>query len=240
MPSQCFNRNRSRSHLSSTRRSKHLGIAISLLIAVAAFAGPQAKAGPINLDLNRPLQIGWYAIRVQNPFGTNYTGIIAIKSYNPATKDFVFLDKEGKDVVVNESDISFIYFRQLPDRSDVNVKEGAIRNIQITPYKEFLYSIPPGRLTIQDGILSINRRWRIASQTPFDVQTTPPSSEEGEVEHTEIPRSIQIGYLGNHYLVETEFVHILTSDQPQPGAGTVPRPIPNPFKNSPPSQLPSP
>ena len=81
-----------------------MGVAMSFFVATAAIAGGKTWALPINLDLNRPLQIGWYSIRVQNPFGTNYTGIVAIKSYNNSTKDFVFLDKHGKDVVINESD----------------------------------------------------------------------------------------------------------------------------------------
>jgi hypothetical protein len=223
----------------SQKSVKTLQAALSVCLTLTASSGLKAEAAPINLDLNRPLQIGWYSLRVQNPFGTNYTGITAIKSFNPATKDFVFLDKDGKEVVINESDISFIYFRQLPDRSDINVKDGPIRNIQITPYKEFLYEIGPGRLSIQDGTLSMNSRWRIATQTPFGVQTTAPPPEGGTAEQTEIPRRIQIGYLGNRYLVETEFVNLLIHAAPQPGAGTVPVPLSSPFKNPPPSVLPS-
>ena len=188
-----------------------------------------ASAAPVNLDLNRALQIGWYSLRVQNPFGTNYTGLTAIKSYNSAAKEFVFLNQKGEDVVIKESDISFIYFRQLPDRSDVNVKDGPIRNIQITPYREFLYNINPGRLEIQDGILKLSSRWRIAEQKPFAVDTTLPA-EQGTGEKVEIPRRIQLNYLGNHYLVETELVTMVVNDQPHPGAGSVPRPTPSPFK----------
>ena len=188
-----------------------------------------ASAAPVNLDLNRALQIGWYSLRVQNPFGTNYTGLTAIKSYNSVAKEFVFLNQKGEDVVIKESDISFIYFRQLPDRSDVNVKDGPIRNIQITPYREFLYNINPGRLEIQDGILKLSSRWRIAEQKPFAVDTTLPA-EQGAGEKVEITRRIQLNYLGNHYLVETELVTMVVNDQPQPGAGSVPRPTPSPFK----------
>jgi hypothetical protein len=188
-----------------------------------------ASAGPVNLDLNRALQIGWYSLRVQNLFGTNYTGLTTIKSYNPAAKEFVFLNQKGEDVVIKESDISFIYFRQLPDRSDVNVKDGPIRNIQITPYREFLYNIKPGRLEIQDGILRLSTRWRIAEQKPFAVDTTVPA-DQGTAEKVEIPRRIQLNYLGNHYLVETELVTLVVNDQPQPGAGSVPRRAVTPFK----------
>lgn len=237
LPVPHFNRRRVAARASSRR----LGLAICFCIAASSIAGLKADATPINLNLNRPLQFGWYSLRVQNPFGTIYTGIIAIKSYNPATKEFLFLDKDGKDVIIKESDISFIYFRQLPDRNDVNVKTGDVRNIQITPFKEFLYEIGPGRMAIQDGVLLMNRRWRIATQTPFDTQTTPPSTEGGgRIEQIEIPRRIQIGYFGDRYLVETELVNVLLNDTPQPDAGTVPRAIPNPFKNPPPTMAPMP
>jgi hypothetical protein len=222
---------------------RRLGLILSLALICACGALPQgAKAVPVTMDLNRALQIGWYSLRVQNPFGTNYTGLTAIKSYDQAKKEFVFLSQKGEDVVIKEEDISFIYFRQLPDRADVNVQtRGPIRNLQITPYKEFLYDIKPGRLVIRDGVLMIDSRWRIGEQTPFDVNLTPPAEQQGQgSERLEIPRRIQLNYLGNHYLVETELVNIVTHDAPLPGAGTVPRPIPNPFKNSPPSPAPAP
>ena len=212
------------------RRGQQSGLTLGLLMGVAVGSvQTAASAAPVNLDLNRALQIGWYSLRVQNPFGTNYTGLTAIKSYNSAAKEFVFLNQKGEDVVIKESDISFIYFRQLPDRSDVNVKDGPIRNIQITPYREFLYNINPGRLEIQDGILKLSSRWRIAEQKPFAVDTTLPA-EQGTGEKVEIPRRIQLNYLGNHYLVETELVTMVVNDQPHPGAGSVPRPTPSPFK----------
>lgn len=207
--------------------------------AAVASAPLGAGAAPLPLDLNRGLQIGWYSLRVQNPFGTTYTGLTAIKSYNPTTKEFVFLNQKGESVVIKEADISFIYFRQLPDRSDVNVKDGAIRNIQITPYREFLYNINPGRLVIQDGILQLNSRWRIGEQKPFGVDTMPPAADAAG-EKTELTRRIQLNYLGNHYLVETELVNLVVRDRPQPGAGTVPRPIPSPFKVPAPSMAPGP
>jgi hypothetical protein len=212
------------------RRGQRGGLALSLLAGTAvASLHPGAWAAPVNLDLNRALQIGWHSLRVQNPFGTNYTGLTAIKSYNPATKEFVFRNQKGADVVIREADISFIYFRQLPDRSDVNVKDGPIRNIQITPYREFLYNINPGRLQIQAGILGLNTRWRIAEQKPFAVDTTLPA-DQGAGEKVEIPRRIQLNYLGNHYLVETELVTMVVNERPQPGAGSVPKPLPSPFK----------
>lgn len=205
-------------------------LALVLLVAVAVGGTLEGRAAPLAMDLNRPLQIGWYSLRVQNPFGTNYTGLTAIKSYNSARKEFIFLNQKGEDVVIGESDISFIYFRQLPDRADVNVKDGPIRNLQITPYREFLYEIRPGRLAINDGILKLNTRWRIAQQKPFGVDLTPGQADGGSVEQIEIPRRIQLNYLGNHYLVETELVNLVIHDTPQPGAGLVPRPIPSPFK----------
>jgi hypothetical protein len=212
------------------------GVALLSLGLAAANATAAASAAPLNLNLNRALQIGWYSLRVQNPFGTNFNGLTAIKSYNPSAKQFVFLDSKGQDVVIKEEDISFIYFRQLPERSDVNVRDGAIRNIQITPYREFLYNINPGRLAIQDGNLLLDTRWRIAEQKPFDVNTTPPAVQEGSrLEQIEIPRRIQLNYLGNHYLVETEFVNVVIGDRPLPGAGTVPQPIQSTIKQVPPS-----
>ncbi|MEB3334757.1 MAG: hypothetical protein VKP70_07205 [Cyanobacteriota bacterium] len=212
------------------------------LLSVSSSVHQGAKALPVNMDLNRPLQIGWYSLRVQNPFGTNYTGLIAIKSYDQAKKEFVFLNQKGEEIMIKEEDISFIYFRQLPDRSDVNVQTaGPIRNLRITPYKEYLYDIKPGRLVIRDGVLLINSRWRIAEQTPFDINVAQPSDEQrkGE-EQLEIPRRIQLNYLGNHYLVETELVNILLHDAPIPGAGSVPSPIQSPFKNPPPPMAPNP
>ncbi len=215
-------------------------LALLLNVAIGGATGA-AQAAPLNLELNRPLQIGWYSLRVQNPFGTNYTGLTAIKSYNPAARQFVFLDAKGNDVVVKEEDISFIYFRQLPDRADVNVKDdGAVRNVQITPYREFLYNVNPGRLAIQDGVLRLNTRWRIGAQKPFDVNTTPSANPQGTSEQIEIPRRIQLNYLGNHYLVETELVNLVLSDRAVPGAGTVPRPVPAPFKVPAPSLAPAP
>ncbi|MEB3316602.1 MAG: hypothetical protein VKO39_00450 [Cyanobacteriota bacterium] len=225
---------------SRSLQAQRFGPALALLL-VAAAAGIPAGAGaaPVDLDLNRALQIGWYSLRVQNPFGTNYTGLTAIKSYDPAAKQFVFLNQKGEDVVIKEEDVSFIYFRQLPDRADVNVKDGLIRNIQITPYREFLYNINPGRLVIQDGILKINSRWRIAEQKPFGVDTTQPA-EQDPGEKVEITRRIQLNYLGNHYLVETELVNMVVHDRPLPGAGTVPRPTPSPFKVPAPTLSPNP
>lgn len=219
------------------RRAGVLGLLLGVMTGSAA-AG--AVAAPLNLDLNRALQIGWYSLRVQNPFGTNYTGLTAIKSYNPATKEFVFVNAKGEEVVIREADISFIYFRQLPDRADVNVKDGDIRNLQITPYREFLYNINPGRLAIQDGILSLNTRWRIAEQKPFDVNTSAPLDPQGNAQQIEIPRRIQLNYLGNHYLVETELVNLVVGDRPLPGAGRVPRPVPSPFKVPAPAVAPAP
>ena len=216
------------------RRGQRTGLALCLLVGTAVGSVQiAASAAPVNLDLNRALHIGWYSLRVQNPFGTNYTGLTAIKSYNPAAKEFVFLNQKGEDVVIKEVDISFIYFRQLPDRSDVNVKDGPIRNIQITPYREFLYNINPGRLQIQDGILKLSTRWRIGEQKPFAVDTILPS-DHGTGEKVEITRRIQLNYLGNHYLVETELVTLVVNDQPQPGAGSVPRPTPSHFRVLPP------
>jgi hypothetical protein len=221
-------------------RPRRAGALACLLGAVVGSAAAGASAAPLSLDLNRPLRIGWYSLRVQNPFGTNYTGLMAIKSYNPASKEFVFLDAKGAEVVVKEEDISFIYFRQLPDRADVNVKEGDIRNIQITPYREFLYNVNPGRLSIQEGILMMKTRWRIAEQKPFGVQTALPSNVQGVSEQIEIPRRIQLNYLGNHYLVETELVNLVVGDRPLPGAGTVPRPVSPPFKVPAPAVAPAP
>jgi hypothetical protein len=222
------------------RRGQRRGQTFLLLSALAlAAVQPVASAAPLSLDLNRALQIGWTSLRVQNPFGTNYTGLTAIKAYNPATKEFIFLNQKKEDVIIKASDISFIYFRQLPDRADVNVKDGLIRNIQITPYREFLYNINPGRLVIQDGILSLNTRWRIGEQKPFGVDTAVPKGQDPG-ERIEIPRRIQLNYLGNHYLVETELVHMVVSDRSQPGAGFVPRPSPSPFKVPAPPLAPSP
>lgn len=222
------------------RRGQRRGLALCLLSSVA-LGGVQARvsAAPLPLDLNRALQIGWYSLRVQNPFGTNYTGLTAIKAYNSAAKEFIFLNQKGEDVVIKEVDISFIYFRQLPDRDDVNVKDGPIRNLQITPYREFLYNINPGRLVIQDGILALNTRWRIGEQKPFGVNTSL-SADQASVEQTELVRRIQLNYLGNHYLVETELVNMVVKDQPQPGAGTVPRRTTSPFKVPAPPLTPAP
>lgn len=222
------------------RRGKHYLLSLSLLWSAAVCIPSGASAAPVQLDLNRALQIGWYSLRVQNPFGTNYTGLTKIKSYNPTTREFVFLNQKEEEVVIKEEDISFIYFRQLPERSDVNVKDGPIRNLQITPYREFLYDVRPGRLSIQDGILNLNSRWRIAEQKPFDVNLTPPDGDEDSGEQIEIPRRIQLNYLGNHYLVETELVTIVVHDTPQPGARSVPRPNPSPFKVPAPAIHPTP
>ncbi len=224
----------------SVRRGQRRGLTVALLSVVALGSVPsRACAAPLNLDLNRALQIGWHSLRVQNPFGTNYTGLKAIKSYNRAAKEFVFLNNKDEDVVIKEVDISFIYFRQLPDRSDVNVKAGPIRNIQITPYREFLYNINPGRLVIQEGILSLSTRWRIGEQKPFGVNTAGPA-DPSSAERVEIPRRIQLNYLGNHYLVETELVTMVVGDQPQPGAGSVPGPTASPFKVPAPPVAPAP
>lgn len=213
-------------------------VTVSFLTLPAVVPQQSVTAAPLSIDLNRGLQIGWHALRVQNPFGTNYTGLMAIKSYNPATKEFIFLNQQGQDVPINASDISFIYFRQLPDRSDVNVKAENIRNIQITPYREFLYDIPPGRLNINAGSLQLDSRWRIAEQKPFDVSTTPPPTDGGTTEQIEIPRRIQLNYLGNRFLVESELVNLLTQTTPLPGAGRVPRPLPTNFPNPAPAASP--
>jgi len=213
--------------------------AFAAVLLAPALVSDQAKAAPNGIDLNRALQIGWYSLRVQNPYGTNYTGLVSIKSYNPQTKEFLFINKDGQEVRIGASDISFIYFRQLPDRADVNVKVQDVRNIQITPFKEFLYDIPPGRLAIDNGSLLLDTRWRIAQQTPFDVNTNTPATGNGNLEQMEIPRRIQLNYLGNHYLVETELLNMVTRTAPDPSGGTVPRrlptlfPIPSPAPSQP-------
>ncbi|MFN5465108.1 MAG: hypothetical protein ACK40D_09285 [Cyanobacteriota bacterium] len=205
-------------------------ILLAAFVLTTSLTAPQStKAAPLSMDLNRALQIGWYSLRVQNPFGTNYTGLTTIKSYNPANKEFVFANQQGQDVIIKSDDISFIYFRQLPDRSDVNVNAGDIRNIQITPYREFLYDVPPGQLNIQSGTLLLNTRWRMAEQKPFGVSTAISPSEGGTVEQIEIPRRIQLNYLGNHFLVETELVNMVTRRMPEAGGGTIPRPLPTNF-----------
>jgi hypothetical protein len=224
----------------SLRRGQHRRRMVALFWVVALASAPASlSAAPLSIDLNRALQIGWYSLRVQNPFGTNYTGLISIKSYNRATKEFAFLNNKGDDVVIKEADISFIYFRQLPDRADVNVKDGPIRNIQITPYREFLYNINPGRLLIQDGVLSLNTRWRIGEQKPFGVNTRA-QADPSAAEQVELPRRIQLNYLGNNYHVETELVNLVTADQPQSGAGSVPRRLTSPFKVPAPPLAPAP
>lgn len=212
-----------------------LGIISGLTLTCAA----GAHAAPIPLDLNRGLQIGWYSLRVQNPFGTNYTGLVALKSYENQTKTFLFINTQGQEVPINAKDISFIYFRQLPDRSDVNVKVGDVRNIQITPYREFLYDIPPNRLAIQDGALILNSSWRMAEQKPFDVSTQKPALDGGDLEQIELPRLIQLNYLGNHYLVQTELVNLITRTNAIPGAGTVPLRLPTIFPVPAPAPSPS-
>ena len=214
--------------------------AFAAVLLVPALVSDQAKAAPNGIDLNRALQIGWYSLRVQNPYGTNYTGLVSIKSYNPQTKEFLFINKDGQEVRIGASDISFIYFRQLPDRADVNVKVQDVRNIQITPFKEFLYDIPPGRLAIDNGSLLLDTRWRIAQQTPFDVNTNTPATGNGNLEQMEIPRRIQLNYLGNHYLVETELVNMVTRTAPDPSGGTVPRRLPTLFPIPSPASTPAP
>ena len=214
--------------------------ALAAVLIAPALVSRQAKAAPNGIDLNRALQIGWYSLRVQNPFGTNYTGLVSIKSYNPQTKEFLFINKDGKEVKIGASDISFIYFRQLPDRADLNVQVQDVRNIQITPFKEFLYDIPPGRLAIDNGSLLLDTRWRIAQQTPFDVNTNTPATGNGNLEQMEIPRRIQLNYLGNHFLVETELVNMVTRTAPDPSGGTVPRRLPTLFPIQSPSPTPSP
>jgi hypothetical protein len=211
-------------------QARGLVLGLALGLATSLIGGQGAHSAPIGLDLNRALQIGWYSLRVQNPFGTNYTGLVAIKSYNPQTKEFLFTNRQGQDVLIKAADISFIYFTQLPERADINVKVGDVRNIQITPYREFLYDIPPRRLSIQDGVLSLSRRWRIAEQRPFDVLTGLPQADQtsgqATVEDVEITRRIQLNYLGNHYLVETELVRMVTHSTPDPRGRNVPRPRP--------------
>lgn len=222
----------------SPLKASLLSALAAVLIAPALVSG-QAKAAPNGIDLNRALQIGWYSLRVQNPFGTNYTGLVSIKSYNPQTKEFLFINKDGKEVKIGASDISFIYFRQLPDRADLNVQVQDVRNIQITPFKEFLYDIPPGRLAIDNGSLLLDTRWRIAQQTPFDVNTNTPATVNGNLEQMEIPRRIQLNYLGNHFLVETELVNMVPRTAPDPSGGTVPRRLPTLFPIQSPSPTPS-
>ena len=214
--------------------------ALAAVLLAPALVSDQAKAAPNGIDLNRALQIGWYSLRVQNPYGTNYTGLVSIKSYNPQTKEFLFINKDGQEVRIGASDISFIYFRQLPDRADVNVKVQDVRNIQITPYRELLYDVPPGRLAIDNGSLLLDTRWRIAQQTPFDVNTNTPATGNGNLEQMEIPRRIQLNYLGNHYLVETELVNMVTRTAPDPSGGTVPRRLPTLFPIPSPAPTPAP
>lgn len=218
--------------------ANRLLLPLCLLVAPGLFGGGVGKAAPIEVNLNRGLEIGWYSLRVQNLYGTNYTGIVSIKSFNKDTKEFLFADKKGQDVVLQSGDISTIYFRQLPDRSDVNVSTGGVRNIQIFPYKQFLYDIPPGRLMIQDGILTLDPRWRAAQQTPFGVTIVTPTPDQGTVEQVEITRSIQVNYLGNRYLVETELVNMVTRPTPDPSGGTVPRRLPTLFPNPAPAVTP--
>jgi hypothetical protein len=214
--------------------------ALAKVLLAPVWLGNPVKAAPNGLDLNRALEIGWYSLRVQNPFGTNYTGLVSVKSYDPQTQEFVFIKKDGQEVRISAADISFIYFRQLPDRGDVNVRVQDIRNIKITPFKEFLYDIPPGRLAIENGSLLLDTRWRIAQQTPFDVNTNTPAVGDGSLEQMEIPRRIQLNYLGNHYLVETELVNIVTRTTADPSGGTVPRRLPTMFPIPAPSPTPVP
>ncbi len=228
------NSKKSQSKIFATK-PKLFPLLISFLLTPAILGTKSVKASTVGVELNRGLEIGWYSMRVQNPFGTNYTGLIGIKNYRTESQEFVFTNPQGQDVPIKASDISFIYFRQLPDRSDVNVKLGDVRNIQITPYRQFLYDIPPGRLVIQDGILMLDRRWRVGDQKPFGVDTTPPPADQGQLEQVELTRSIQVNYLGNRYLVETELVNMLTRTRKDPAGGTVPRPVPNMFPNPAPS-----
>lgn len=223
--------NKPRSSKLQTIRYSFCAFVLPLLLASGTMSPGEGKASPVAVDLNRALQIGWYSLRVQNPFGTNYTGLVSIKSFNQQTQEFIFLNQQGQDVPIKAADISFIYFRQLPDRSDVNVKVGNVRNIQITPYREFLYDVPPGRLAIQDGSLQLDSRWRIAEQKPFDVNLAIPSDDRASVEQIEIPRRIQLNYLGNHYLIETELVHITLRSMPEPSGGSVPKRLPTIFPN---------
>jgi len=218
--------------------ANRLLLSLCLLVAPGLVGSEVAKAAPVEVNLNRALEIGWYSLRVQNLFGTNYTGIVSIKSFNKDTKEFLFGDKKGQDLVIQSQDISTIYFRQLPDRSDVNVKLGGVRNIQIFPYKQFLYDIPPGRLMIQDGMLTLDPRWRVAQQTPFGVTIVTPTADQGTVEQVEITRSIQVNYLGNRYLVETELVNMVTRPTPDPSGGRVPRRLPTIFPNPAPAMSP--
>jgi hypothetical protein len=211
----------------SNARAWVIGLILGLVPTLVG--GSSVKAAQFNLNLNRALQIGWYSLRVQNPFGTNYTGLVSIKTYDPRTQVFTFVNQQGQNVPIKASDISFIYFRQLPERADVNVQTGEIRNIQITPYREFLYDVPPGRLAIQDGNLTINTRWRIAEQKPFGVSTAAPAAGQGTIEFTEIPRRIQLNYLGNRYLLETELVRMVTNSSPNPRGQTVPKALPTIF-----------
>lgn len=236
--------------LSLRKRHQHLGHDIArqanrilaslclLLVAQGFVAALDAKAAPIEVNLNRSLEIGWYALRVQNLYGKNYTGITAIKSYNNVTNEFLLTDDKGQNVALQSQDISTIYFRQLPDRSDVNVNLGGVRNIQIFPYKQFLYDIPPGRLMIQNGVMTLDSRWRVAQQTPFGVTIVTPTADQGTVEQMEITRSIQVNYLGNRYLVETELVNMVIRPTSDPAGGRVPRRLPTLFPNPAPAVSP--
>jgi hypothetical protein len=218
--------------------ANRLILSLTLLLGPGLLGSGVGKAAPVEVNLNRALEIGWYSLRVQNLYGTNYTGIVSIKSFNKDTNEFLFADKKGQDILLQSQDISTIYFRQLPDRSDVNVNTGGVRNIQIFPYKQFLYDIPPGRLMIQDGILTLDTRWRAAQQTPFGVTIVTPTPDQGTVEQVEITRSIQVNYLGNRYLVETELVNMVTRPTPDPSGGRVPRRLPTLFPNPAPAVSP--
>lgn len=219
-------------------QANRLILSLTLLLGPGLLGSEVAKAAPIDVDLNRALEIGWYSLRVQNLYGTNYTGIVSIKSFNKDTNEFLFVDNKGQNVVLQSQDISTIYFRQLPDRSDVNVKFGGVRNIQIFPFKQFLYDIPPGKLKIENGILTLDPRWRAAQQTPFGVTIVTPTADQGTVEQVEITRSIQVNYLGNRYLVETELVNMVTRPTPDPSGGKVPRRLPTLFPNPAPAVSP--
>jgi hypothetical protein len=188
------------------------GAATTLLPPVAQ----EVRAAEVLLPLNLSDAIGWRALRVMNRYGTDYPeAITAIISFDRDRRVFLFRTEAGGTMEIAATSIGAIYFKQHPYRQNVDVRVGDYRNLQITVLKEFLYSVRPRDLSIQNGVLHLNSRW-ITEQHQFldgsgdkRVPVVLPPGSDSESRILQIPRKISYDLGTARIQVQVELVQVI-------------------------------
>jgi hypothetical protein len=209
----------------------NLGFAVGCaLAAVATFlvplASPPARAEEVPVPLNAAAALGWRSLRVVNRYGTEIKGLVGVQSYDPSRRVFVFQAESAATKEIPAASIGAIYFKQHPYRQDLKVEVGDLRRIAITPIREFLYSVKPGDLSIQGGILRLNSRWISDRQQftspPERARPSLPADAATTTRVLQIPRRIDVGT--ERIQVLTEQVSVLEVRNPAAKPAATPTP----------------